>query len=54
MLHDFLNSNRIKDKFVVDKFSSDIIAESHSLPLESDTVDLLVAPHILDFLYTSR
>ena len=47
--HDFLNSNRIKNKFVVDKFSSDIIAESYSLPLESDSVDLLVAPHILDF-----
>ena len=47
--HDFLSSNRIKDKFVVDRFSSDIIAESYSLPLESDSVDLIVAPHILDF-----
>jgi SAM-dependent methyltransferase len=47
--HDFLNSNRIKNKFVVDKFSNDIIAESHSLPFESDSIDLLVAPHILDF-----
>ena len=30
-------------------FLSDIIAESYSLPFESDSVDLLVAPHILDF-----
>ena len=47
--YDFLNSNRIKNQFVVDILSSDIIAEFHSLPLESDSIDLLVAPHILDY-----
>lgn len=46
---DFLRKNRIPHKFILGEQGSCVLANFHELPLESQSIDLLVLPHVLEF-----
>src|SRR5262245_6489540 len=47
---DFLQANRIPHKFRIDAHpGGEIIAQYEELPLETQSIDLLILPHILEF-----
>jgi SAM-dependent methyltransferase len=45
---DFLDHSRIPNKFSLNSNHADLIASNEALPFEEASVDLLIAPHILE------
>lgn len=47
---DFLSANRISHKFRIDpKHEADLLANYDELPVDTQSIDLLILPHVLEF-----